>query len=154
MAQGKTLEELDIVNTFVSELPGDKDHSNVTRQVHGALWSPVSPTPADGEPSLIAYSVPACSELGLDPTECERPEFPLLMAGAAPLPKGKPFAQVCPSALCCSGPHLRLIRAAPVSVLHTGTRCSPRRKQSGPSLQLRHAPAMPGALLPAAGLRQ
>lgn len=31
--------------------------------------------------------------VGLDPTECERPEFPLLFCGAAPLPGSRPYAQ-------------------------------------------------------------
>lgn len=30
--------------------------------------------------------------VGLDPTECERPEFPLVMSGAAPLPGSRPYA--------------------------------------------------------------
>jgi len=36
--------------------------------------------------------------LGLDPTECERPEFALVMSGAAPLPGSKTFSQ-------CYGAH-------------------------------------------------
>lgn len=94
MAPGKTLEELEIVNTFVSELPGETSGNNAPRQVFGCLWSQASPTPANGEASTVAYSHAACQELGLDPTECERPEFPLIMGGSAPLPKGRPFAQV------------------------------------------------------------
>ncbi len=31
--------------------------------------------------------------IGLDPTECERPEFPLVFSGAAPLPGTQPYAQ-------------------------------------------------------------
>lgn len=30
--------------------------------------------------------------VGLEPFECERPEFALIMAGAAPLPGAQPYA--------------------------------------------------------------
>lgn len=91
---GKALEALDVQNSFTSELPGDPDTSNVPRQVHGALWSPVEPTPVATEPSTIAFSEEVCALLGLDAQECTRPEFPLIFAGNAPLPNGKPYAQV------------------------------------------------------------
>lgn len=55
-------------------------------QVHGALFSYVSPTPTGTEPYLMAYSPEVCDLIDLDPKECERPEFALIMAGAAPLP--------------------------------------------------------------------
>lgn len=88
-----TLEELHFDNTFVRELPGDPEPSNSLRQVFGALFSRVSPTPANGEPRLVAFSKEVCEALGLDPAECHRPEFALLMAGAAPLPGSDPYAQ-------------------------------------------------------------
>lgn len=88
------LEDINVVNPFVDELPGDPLRNKQPRQVSGVLWSPVDPTPADGEPKMIAYSSEVCKLLGLKPEEAERPELALIMAGAAPLPGGKPYAQV------------------------------------------------------------
>ncbi|KAI8475947.1 MAG: hypothetical protein J3K34DRAFT_453224 [Monoraphidium minutum] len=89
----RSLEDLAFDNTFVRELPADPEASNSLRQVFGALYSRVSPTPAAGEPRLVAYSREVAELLDLDSTECERPEFALLMAGAAPLPGSEPYAQ-------------------------------------------------------------
>ena len=55
-------------------------------QVHKALFSYVDPTPTSTEPYIVAYSEEACNLLGLDPEECKRPEFALVMSGQAPLP--------------------------------------------------------------------
>ncbi|GLC40033.1 hypothetical protein PLESTB_001518300 [Pleodorina starrii] len=89
---GARLESLPWSHTFVDELPADPDTRNNVRQVEGALFSHVSPTPPAGLPYLISYSSQVARLVGLDPTECERPEFPLLMAGAAPLPGSRPYA--------------------------------------------------------------
>lgn len=89
----RTLEELNFDNTFVRELPSDPVLVNETRRVTGALFTPVSPTPTGSEPYLMAYSDEVCKLLDLDPTECERPEFPIVMSGQAPLPGSQPYAQ-------------------------------------------------------------
>lgn len=34
-----TLEDLNVENSFVAELPGDPETTNVARQVYGALWT-------------------------------------------------------------------------------------------------------------------
>lgn len=47
-------------------------------------------------PNTVAYSKEACDLLSLNPEECERPEFPLIFSGNAPLPEGRPYAQVLP----------------------------------------------------------
>ena len=76
------------------ELPGDPDATNALRQVYGALFSRVAPTPAAGEPSTLAASAAVCEQLlGLDPREASRPEFALVFSGAAPLPGAEPYAQ-------------------------------------------------------------
>jgi uncharacterized protein YdiU (UPF0061 family) len=80
-------------HTFVNELPGDPDPTNALRQVYGALYSKVAPTPAAGEPRLVAFSPEVCRLIGLDPAEASRPEFALAMAGAAALPGARPYAQ-------------------------------------------------------------
>jgi len=87
------MENLNFDNTFVRELPADPELQNNTRQVYGSLFSYVSPTPTSTEPYLVAYSREVCELLDLDPAECERPEFPLIMSGSAPLPGSKPYAQ-------------------------------------------------------------
>ncbi|EFJ46698.1 hypothetical protein VOLCADRAFT_62183 [Volvox carteri f. nagariensis] len=81
-------------HTFVKELPADPDSRNVVRQVEGALFSFVSPTPPSGVPYTVTYSRQVARLVGLDPTDCERAEFPLVMSGAAPLPGSLPYAAV------------------------------------------------------------
>jgi uncharacterized protein YdiU (UPF0061 family) len=55
-------------------------------QVEDALYSLVQPTPTGTEPVTVAYSRDVAALLDLDPSECERPEFPMIMSGQAPLP--------------------------------------------------------------------
>ncbi len=50
------------------------------------MFSYVNPTATTTEPTLVAASADAARLLDLDPSELERPEFALVMAGAAPLP--------------------------------------------------------------------
>jgi len=62
----KTLQELDFGSRFTAELPADAELANYRRQVHGACYTRVSPTPV-AAPRLIASSR-ACEELlGLGP---------------------------------------------------------------------------------------
>jgi uncharacterized protein YdiU (UPF0061 family) len=63
-------------------------------QVHNAFYSFVSPTPTDSLPVTVAYSAEVAQMVGLDPAECERPEFAAIFSGNAPLPQGpRPYAQ-------------------------------------------------------------
>jgi hypothetical protein len=80
-------------NSFVRELPGDPEKTNSLRQVFGSFFSPVQPTPANGEPWTVTFSPEVCELLSLDPSECQRPEFAMIFSGAAPLPGGAPYAQ-------------------------------------------------------------
>lgn len=52
-------------------------------KVEDAAYSFVEPSLSVAEPYLVAFSRDACKLLELNPTECERPEFPLLMSGQA-----------------------------------------------------------------------
>lgn len=52
-------------NRFVAELPGDPEQGTRVRQVHGALYSRVRPTPV-AAPRLLAYSAEVAVELGID----------------------------------------------------------------------------------------
>ncbi len=72
-------------NRLVRELPGDDDTHNQPRQVYGALWSPVQPTPV-GAPRLLAYSAEVAHELGLDADEIGSPRWLAALAGNALLP--------------------------------------------------------------------
>ncbi|KAL4433856.1 hypothetical protein ABPG75_000297 [Micractinium tetrahymenae] len=88
-----TLEALKFDNTFTAELPGDHSESNVPRQVSGALYSWVAPTPTGTEPTTIAASADVARLVGLDPEEARRPEFALIFSGNAPLPQTRSYSQ-------------------------------------------------------------
>lgn len=86
-------------STFASALPADPDTSNSVRQVSGAAFSYVAPTPTAGAGSetVVAFSSEVAADLlGLDPAECETPAFAALFAGNVPeseLPDGmRPYA--------------------------------------------------------------
>ncbi|CAL8469913.1 g9455 [Coccomyxa elongata] len=90
----RTLEDLKLESTFISELPGDPETKNQRRQVHDAFYSFVAPTPTNSEPVTVAYSGDVARMIGLDPAECDRPEFAAVFSGNAPLPGGpRPYAQ-------------------------------------------------------------
>ena len=67
-------------NTFVRELPGDPVHDLRPRQVHGALYSRVAPTPV-AEPRLMAHSPEVASLLGLRDADVESPAFAEVFGG-------------------------------------------------------------------------
>ncbi|MFZ5444225.1 MAG: protein adenylyltransferase SelO [Myxococcota bacterium] len=74
---------------FVSSLPGDPSALNVPRQVHGALWSPVTPTPVSA-PALLAWSPEVAALLGLD--EARVRELLPVLAGNETREGMRPFA--------------------------------------------------------------
>lgn len=88
----RSLEDLTFDNTFTAELPGEAEENRV-RQVHGAFYSYVTPTPTGTEPTTIIASREVADLIGLDPSELDRPEFALIFSGNAPLPSAKPYAQ-------------------------------------------------------------
>lgn len=85
------LESLQFDNSFVRKLPGDSDPSNDRRQVYGACYSAVKPTPVRA-PSLLAYSPEVARLLDLDDAVCNSQVFTEIFAGNALLPKMSPFA--------------------------------------------------------------
>ncbi|MCB9595874.1 MAG: YdiU family protein [Sandaracinaceae bacterium] len=85
------MSELTFDNSFVRELPGDPIEGNHRRQVRGASWSRVEPTPVS-EPTLVAYSREVAAMLGLDPEAIERPETVATLAGNQVLPTMAPYA--------------------------------------------------------------
>lgn len=101
---------LNFDNSFVRELPGDRNETNHVRQVMGAAYSRVQPTPAwrdapelEGtdneespvEPVLVAWSKPVAEILGLDSTRnlCENQELVKVLGGVEVAPGMEPFAQ-------------------------------------------------------------
>jgi len=77
---GRSLEELRLDNSFVEALPGDPVEVNRRRQVLGAAYSRVTPTPV-ADPKLVAYSREVAELIGLDPAAFEDPELIATLAG-------------------------------------------------------------------------
>ena len=78
-------------NRFIRELPGESESDNTPRQVLGALWSPVAPTPVS-DPTLLAHSRETAELLGLDEAHLRSPEWVSALAGNALLPGMRPYA--------------------------------------------------------------
>lgn len=78
-------------NAFVRELPGDPDTIVRSRQVVGALHSPVLPAPV-AAPQLLAYSREVAALLDLDPSDVESQAFADVFGGNRLLPGMQPFA--------------------------------------------------------------
>jgi len=78
-------------NSFVRELPGDPQSGNQRRQVHGALFSRIEPTPV-AAPRLIAYSPETAALLDLDEGDIRSPGFAEAFGGNALLEGMQPYA--------------------------------------------------------------
>jgi serine/tyrosine/threonine adenylyltransferase len=85
----------DFDNRFVRELPGElpggPDDTNRRRQVTGALYSRVNPTPV-AKPELLAWSPEVATLLGLSAETVNSPEFAAVFAGNSVLEGSEPFA--------------------------------------------------------------
>ncbi|CAN5694358.1 YdiU family protein [soil metagenome] len=82
---------LDFDNRFLAELPGDPDSSPRPRQVFGAAWSPVDPTPV-AAPRLLAHSREAAALLGLSASAVASERFARVFGGNELLSGMKPWA--------------------------------------------------------------
>ncbi len=78
-------------NRFVRELPGDPDTSNRRRQVLGACWSAVEPTPV-AAPTLLAHAYEVASLVGLSDTDVASDAFARVFGGNALYPGMQPYA--------------------------------------------------------------
>lgn len=78
-------------NAFVRELPGDPESGARIRQVHGALWSGVEPTPV-AAPRLIAYSREMAATLGIAEADIATPRFAQVFGGNALFDGMQPYA--------------------------------------------------------------
>ncbi|GAB2615699.1 protein adenylyltransferase SelO [Novilysobacter erysipheiresistens] len=83
--------KFDFDNAFVRELPGDPEAGPRVRQVEGALWSAVEPTPVPN-PELLAWSAEMAAQLGLDADDVASPRFARVFGGNELLPGMQPFA--------------------------------------------------------------
>ena len=78
-------------NAFVRDLPGDPETGPRLRQVQGALYSRVDPTPV-AVPRLVAHSAEVATMLRLDAGDVASPEFARVFGGNALLDGMQPFA--------------------------------------------------------------
>ncbi|MDQ6620483.1 MAG: protein adenylyltransferase SelO family protein, partial [Pseudomonadota bacterium] len=78
-------------NTFVRELPGDAEEGARRRQVHGALYSRVRPTPVSA-PRVIAHSKEVAALLGIDEAWLASPEAAAVLSGNALVTGMEPYA--------------------------------------------------------------
>jgi uncharacterized protein YdiU (UPF0061 family) len=67
-------------NRFVRDLPGDPERGTRLRQVEGALYSRIDPTPV-AEPRLLAYSAEMAAVLGFSEADVATPDFARLFGG-------------------------------------------------------------------------
>ncbi|MGA0840878.1 MAG: protein adenylyltransferase SelO, partial [Pseudomonadales bacterium] len=86
-----TLEALTFDNHFTRSLPADPETGSHRRQVQGAIFSRVQPTPVR-EPRLLAAAENVAALIGLDPDELRRPEFAAVVAGNSVLAGMDPHA--------------------------------------------------------------
>jgi uncharacterized protein YdiU (UPF0061 family) len=78
-------------NRFFNELPGEIEQDNFPRQVYGACYSPVKPTPVC-QPQLVSFSKPLASQLGLSESDCRSDWFTQAFSGNQLLDEMQPFA--------------------------------------------------------------
>jgi uncharacterized protein YdiU (UPF0061 family) len=74
------LDQLTFDNRFVRELPADEEPLNTRRQVLGACYSRVLPTPV-AKPQCVAYAQEVAELLDLSPELCATDEFTQVFAG-------------------------------------------------------------------------
>ena len=86
-----SLEALVFDNRFIRELPGDPESRNGRRQVPGACYSRVLPTPV-ATPRLVAYSREIAGTLGISAEACESELFAQVFAGNRLLEGMEPYA--------------------------------------------------------------
>lgn len=67
---------------FLDSLPGDDQTEKMSREVTGAMWSRVQPTPV-ADPKLVAWSRPLANELGLDDARMQDSETARVLGGNA-----------------------------------------------------------------------
>ncbi len=83
--------QLNLNDTFNTQLPADKNTSNTRRQVTEACFSYVTPrVPSD--PKLLHFSDELLTDLGLSHTDIQSETFLKIVSGTSVYPNTKPFA--------------------------------------------------------------
>ncbi|HKU36846.1 MAG TPA: YdiU family protein [Polyangiales bacterium] len=91
MQNPAVLENLRFENSFVRSLPGDPDRSPRRRQVLGACYSEIAPTPV-AAPKLLAYAREVADLLDLPAAAFQSSELAEVLAGNRVLPGMQPYA--------------------------------------------------------------
>ena len=78
-------------NAFIRELPGDPDHGRGSRQVQGAVYSQVAPSPVAG-PRTVAWSPEVATALDLGEADVVSPFFAQVFGGNGLLDGMQPWA--------------------------------------------------------------
>ncbi len=86
-----TTEPLRFDNRFRRELPGDPVDGPAVREVRGAAWSSVMPTPV-AAPQVLAYSPEMATALGMGPDLLGSADFPRVFGGNALYAGMEPWA--------------------------------------------------------------
>lgn len=84
-------EPLRFDNRFIRDLPGDDETGPRVREVRGAAWSAVMPTPV-AAPTLLAYSPELAEQLGLGQDLLDSPDFARVFGGNALYDGMQPWA--------------------------------------------------------------
>ena len=85
------MRKLNFNNHFTGELTADGNQQNTRRQVYGACYSFVKPTPVS-EPSLVSFSKEVAKLFDLSESDCQSDEFLQAMAGNQLLEGMEPYA--------------------------------------------------------------
>ena len=91
LGAGLPLDALPFEAPFRDGTPGDRDARNVRRQVFGACWSDVRPTPVRA-PRLLAASEEVAASLGIPPDMLATEDFTACMAGSRVAAGMRPIA--------------------------------------------------------------
>ena len=83
--------KLHIHNSFITELPADKDQNNIPRQVENACFSYVQPV-VPSNPVLIHAVAEVADNIGLSQTDLASPEFLKVFSGSTVYSGTKPYA--------------------------------------------------------------
>jgi serine/tyrosine/threonine adenylyltransferase len=90
-ARARALDTLPFTNRFTAALPADPETANRPRQVHGAAYTRVAPTPAPA-PRTLAWSPEVAELLGIDPGTCADQDFADVFSGARVPVGADPYA--------------------------------------------------------------
>ncbi len=85
------MQDLRFDNAFVNQLPADPESGPRLRQVHGALYSRIDPTPV-AAPRLLAHAHEVASLLGISEADIAEPAFAQIFGGNALAQGMQPYA--------------------------------------------------------------